>query len=203
MWVNGDSTLIVTPKGKKILIDGGETDQNILVPYLLARKIKTLDYVVISHFDSDHSGGAREVVKKLNVKNLIIGKQGETSDECSKTIEIAKQKNTKVISVQAGQKIRFEKNISFNILWPDSKNMVSENILNNNSMVAKLIYGKCQILFTGDIEQIAEEKIVQMYGNELNSTILKVAHHGSNTSSIEVFVNKVKPKIALIGVRKK
>lgn len=203
MWDSGDSTLIVTPKGKKILIDGGETDQNILVPYLLARKIKTLDYVVISHFDSDHSGGAREVVEKLNVKNLIIGKQGETSDECSKTIEIAKQKNTKVILVQAGQKIRFEKNISFNILWPDSKNMVSENILNNNSMVAKLIYGKCQILFTGDIEQIAEEKIVQMYGNELNSTILKVAHHGSNTSSIEVFVNKVKPKIALIGVRKK
>lgn len=203
MWGNGDSTLIVTPKGKKILIDGGETNQNILVPYLLARKIKTLDYVVISHFDSDHSGGAREVIEKLNVKNLIIGKQGETSDECSKTIEIAKQKNTKVISVQAGQKIRFEKNISFNILWPDSKNMVSENILNNNSMVAKLIYGKCQILFTGDIEEIAEEKIVQMYGDELNSTILKVAHHGSNTSSIEAFVNKVKPKIALIGVRKK
>lgn len=203
MWGNGDSTLIVTPKGKKILIDGGETNQNILVPYLLARKIKTLDYVVISHFDSDHSGGAREVIEKLNVKNLIIGKQGETSDECSKTIEIAKQKNTKVISVQAGQKIRFEKNISFNILWPDSKNMVSENILNNNSMVAKLIYGKCQILFTGDIEEIAEEKIVQMYGDELNSTILKVAHHGSNTSSIGVFVNKVKPKIALIGVREK
>lgn len=169
----------------------------------MARKIKTLDYVVISHFDSDHSGGAREVIEKLNVKNLIIGKQGETSEECSKTIEIAKQKNTKVISVQAGQKIRFEKNISFNILWPDSKNMVSENVLNNNSLVAKLIYGKCQILFTGDIEQIAEEKIVQMYGNELNSTILKVAHHGSNTSSIEAFVNKVKPKIALIGVRKK
>lgn len=203
MWGNGDSTLIITPKGKKILIDGGEIDQNILVPYLLARKIKTLDYVVISHFDSDHSGGAREVVEKLNVKNLIIAKQAENSEECTKTIEIAKQKNTKIISLQAGQTVNFEKNASFNVLWPDSKNMISENILNNNSMVAKLVYGKCQILFTGDIEQIAEEKIVQMYGNKLNATILKVAHHGSNTSSTENFINAVNPKIALIGVRKK
>lgn len=203
MWGNGDSTLIITPKGKKILIDGGETDQNILVEYLLARKIKTLDYVVISHFDSDHSGGAREVIEKLNVKNLIIAKQAENSEECNKTIEIAKQRNTKIISLQAGQAINFEKNISFNVLWPDSKNMISENVLNNNSMVAKLVYGKCQILFTGDIEQIAEEKIVQMYGNKLNATILKVAHHGSNTSSTENFINAVNPKIALIGVRKK
>lgn len=105
--------------------------------------------------------------------------------------------------MQAGQTVNFEKNISFNVLWPDSKNMISENILNNNSMVAKLVYGKCQILFTGDIEQIAEEKIVQMYGNKLNATILKVAHHGSNTSSTENFINAVNPKIALIGVRKK
>jgi len=56
MWANGDSTLVVTPKGKTILIDGGEKDQNILVPYLLARKIKKIDYVMVSHFDSDHSG---------------------------------------------------------------------------------------------------------------------------------------------------
>lgn len=174
-----------------------------MVPYLLARKIKTLDYVVISHFDSDHSGGAREVVEKLSVKNLIIAKQAEESEECNKTIEIARQKNTKIIALQAGQSINFEKNVSFNVLWPDRKNMISENILNNNSMVAKLIYGKCQILFTGDIEQIAEEKIVQMYGNKLNATILKVAHHGSNTSSTESFINAVNPKIALIGVRKK
>lgn len=174
-----------------------------MVPYLLARKIKTIDYVVISHFDSDHSGGARETLEKLNVKNLIIAKQAENSEECSKTVEIAKQKNTKIISLQCGQTINFEKNVSFSILWPDSKNIISENVLNNNSLVAKLIYGKCQILFTGDIEQIAEEKIVQVYGDKLNATILKVAHHGSNTSSIETFINAVKPKIALIGVRKK
>lgn len=56
MWDNGDSTLIVTPTGKNVLIDGGEEEQNILIPYMLARKIKKIDYILISHFDSDHSG---------------------------------------------------------------------------------------------------------------------------------------------------
>ena len=67
----------------------------------------------------------------------------------------------------------------------------------------QLNYKDKKYLFTGDIEQIAEEKIVEKCGENLKSTILKVAHHGSNTSSIEEFINAVKPQIALIGVRKK
>lgn len=201
MWGNGDSTLIITPKGKKILIDGGETEQNILVPYLLARKIKTVDYVIVSHFDSDHSGGAREVVEKLNVKNLVISKQAEKSEECSKMLEVAKKNNVKIIIVEAGQTLKIENKIFFSILWPDSKNLISENALNNNSIVAKLTYGKFEMLFTGDIEQIAEERIVEKYGDKLKSTILKIAHHGSISSSNESFINAVKPEIVLIGVR--
>lgn len=203
MWVNGDSTLIVTPKGNKILIDGGEPEQNILVPYLLARKIKTIDYVIVSHFDSDHSGGVREVIEKLNVKKLIISKQVEKSDECSQILKMAKLRKTKIIFVEAGHALNIEKNITFKIFWPEAENQIIENPLNNNSIVAKLIYGKVQMLFTGDIEQIAEQKIVEKYGGNLKSTILKVAHHGSKTSSIEDFINAVQPKIALIGVRKK
>lgn len=203
MQVNGDSTLIVTPKGKKVLIDGGEPEQNILVPYLLARKIRTIDCVIVSHFDSDHSGALREVVEKLNVKKLVISKQAEESEECNKMVEIAKTKKTKIIFAEAGQTLNIEKNISFKIFWPEAESQITENALNNNSIVAKLIYGNFKMLFTGDIEQIAEEKIVEKYGKSLEATILKVAHHGSNTSSIDKFVKVVKPKIALIGVRKK
>lgn len=203
MWDNGDSTLVITPTGKKILIDGGEAEQNILVPYLLARKIRTIDYVIVSHFDSDHSGALREVVESLKVKNLVISKQAEESEECSKMIEIAKQKKTKIIFAEAGKRLNIDKNLSFSILWPKKENIITENPLNNNSIVAKLTYGKFQMLFTGDIEQIAEENIVEKYGESLKSTILKVAHHGSKTSSIEEFINVVKPEIALIGVRKK
>lgn len=157
---------------------------------------------MVSHFDSDHSGALREVVENLNVKKLIISRQTEESEECDKMFEIAKSRKTKIIFVEAGQVLNIEKNIKFKIFWPD-ENQITENALNNNSIVAKLIYDKVQILFTGDIEQIAEEKIVEKYGKKLKSTILKVAHHGSNTSSIGSFINAVKPKIALIGARKK
>lgn len=201
MLASGDSTLVITPKGRKILLDGGEADQNILIPYLLARKIKTLDYVIVSHFDSDHSGEIKEVLESLKVKNLVISRQIEKTEECEKVLQIANKKKVKIIFVEAGQRINIEKNISFTILWPNENEIIAENPLNNNSIVAKLSYGKFQMLFTGDIEQIAEEKIVEKYGENLKSTILKVAHHGSKTSSIENFINCVKPQIALIGVR--
>ena len=82
------------------------------------------------------------------------------------------------------------------------KNMISENAINNNSLVCKLKYKTFSILFTGDIEEIAEKAILEKYKNtnELKSTILKVPHHGSKTSSTEDFLNKIKPQIALIGV---
>lgn len=174
-----------------------------MVPYLLARKIKTLDYVIISHFDSDHCGGIREVLEALKVKKLIISNQAEKTEECEKIIEVAKQKKTKIILVEAGRKINIDKKTSISILWPKKNGQITENPLNNNSIVAKLTYGKFQMLFTGDIEEIAEEQIVEKYGKNLKSTVLKIAHHGSKTSSITDFINAVRPEIALIGVRKK
>ena len=200
MLVNGDSTLVITPKGKKILIDGGEEENN-LVQYLLARKIKTLDYVIISHFDSDHSGGIKKVLTSLNVKKLLISRQIEKTDACTQVIEIAKEKNVKIIFIEAGQKINIEKNIILSILWPILDEKIMDNPINNNSIVATLEYKKFQILFTGDIEEEAEQQLVKKYGANLKATILKVAHHGAETSTTQEFINTIKPKIALIGVR--
>ena len=82
-------------------------------------------------------------------------------------------------------------------------NMISENAINNNSLVCKLNYKKFSMLFTGDIEEIAEKSILQRYSKkELNSIVLKIAHHGSKTSSTEEFIKKVLPKNAIIGVGK-
>ncbi len=78
--------------------------------------------------------------------------------------------------------------------------MISENSINNNSLVCKLNYLDFSVLFTGDIEKLAEEKIIQSNLEILNSTIIKVPHHGSNTSSTEKFIKAVNPKFALIGV---
>lgn len=99
------------------------------------------------------------------------------------------------------EKIEIEKNIKIEILWP-TDTLITSNILNNNSLVMKLTYNNFTALFTGDIEKIAEEEIINKYKktNKLNSTIIKIAHHGSKTSSIQEFLNLVKPQIALIGV---
>lgn len=202
----GDSTLIVTPQGKNILIDGGGSEsydvgKNILLPYLLDRKVTKLDYVIISHFDTDHVGGILTVLEELEVKKVIIGKQYENSENYEKFLETVKNKKILVRQVQKGDKINIEKDVQIKVLFPEEK-MIEENSINNNSLVFKLIYKDISILFTGDIEKIAEEQIVNLYSrnNILKSTILKVSHHGSKTSSTQEFLELVHPKIALIGV---
>ena len=205
----GDSTLIITPTDKKILIDGGGSEystynigENILLPYLLDRGVKSLDYVIISHFDSDHVGGILYVLEEISVKNVIIGKQYETSDNLEEFLEITSEKNINIYVAEAGDRINIENNLYFDILWPQSDEMISENAINNNSLVCKLNYKDFSMLFTGDIEEVAENAILEKYKNPdiLKSTVLKVAHHGSKTSSSIDFLYAVSSKIALIGV---
>ena len=193
----GDSTLIVTPKNKKILIDGGEGKTNVLFQYLLDRRINKIDYIIISHFDSDHCNGLIEIIEKMRVENIVMSKQSKESGEYKKILEIIKQKNIKVSSVKAEDKIIIEKNLYIKILNPAEKFEFQD--LNNNAIVAKLVYKNFSMLFTGDIEK-AEENLAKKYKNELKSTILKVAHHGSKTSTSEEFLKYVEPQIALIGV---
>lgn len=193
----GDSTLIVTPKNKKILIDGGEGKTNVLFQYLLDRRINKIDYIIISHFDSDHCNGLIEIIEKIRVENIVMSKQSKESEEYKKILEIIKQKNIKVSSVKAEDKIIIEKNLYTKILNPAEKFEFQD--LNNNAIVAKLVYKDFSMLFTGDIEK-AEENLAKKYKNELKSTILKVAHHGSKTSTSEEFLKYVEPQIALIGV---
>lgn len=104
--------------------------------------------------------------------------------------------------MKKGDKISITKNVYFYILWPDESNFIEENGLNNNSIVCKLIYKNFSMLFTGDVEETAEKELVKLYSNTdaLCATILKVAHHGSKSSSTEEFLKLVQPKIALIGV---
>lgn len=143
-------------------------------------------------------------MQKLQVQKIVIPKQFEESENYKKFLEIIKNKKIKVQVVEAGQKINIEKDLYFDVLWPSSKNVISENSINNNSLVCKMMYKNFSCIFTGDIEKVAEEAILQEYENtnKLKATVLKVAHHGSKSSSIEDFLNTVKPKIALIGVGK-
>lgn len=207
----GDSTLIRTAKNKTILIDGGGSEnssfdvgEKTLLPYLLDRKITVLDYVVISHFDTDHCGGILYLMEHLKVKNIIISKQGKESSNYNKFKNIVLDKGIYVIFVKKGDKIKIDNETYMDVLFP-SNNLISDNILNNNSIVTKICYNNFSILFTGDVEEIAENEICSQYNttNKLKANILKVAHHGSKTSSTAEFIKMVKPQIALIGVGEK
>lgn len=118
-------------------------------------------------------------------------------------LDIIKKRNIKMKIVKEENIINIDKDTYLDILWPEEK-QIEENILNNNSLVLKLCYKNFKMIFTGDIEEIAEQKLLQKYDNteKLAANILKVAHHGSKSSSIAEFLEKVNPKIAVIGVGK-
>lgn len=142
-------------------------------------------------------------MQEIKVNNIIIGKQYKSSENYEEFIKIVKEKKINVKIVEGGEKVSIEDNLYFDIIWPFSDNMISDNSINNNSLVCKLNYKNYSMLFTGDIEAIAEKAILKKYSKSLNilkSDILKVAHHGSKTSSITEFIEKIKPKYAIIGV---
>ena len=145
------------------------------------------------------------MMQEIVVKNVMISKQSEDSENYQEFLKIVKEKKIKVNLLEAGQRVNIEKNLYFDVLWPTSYKTISENPLNNNSLVCKMNYLNFSMIFTGDIEKIAEQKILKLYQNNLellNATVLKVAHHGSKTSSSIDFLNAIKPKVAFIGVGK-
>lgn len=150
-------------------------------------------------------GGLLYILQEIKVETVIIGKQYESSENYKEFQRIVNMKKVNTHVVEAGNKIQIETNLYFYVLWPTSTNMISDNAINNNSLVCKLVYKNFSMLFTGDIEEIAEKVILSKYVNKqevLNADILKVAHHGSKTSSIKEFINAVNPKYAVIGVGK-
>lgn len=143
-------------------------------------------------------------MQEIKIKDIIIAKQFEVSENYRQFINIMKNKNINVVVVEAGNRLSIENDLYFDVLWPDTNRKISKNSINNNALVCKLNYNNFSMLFTGDIEEEAEKILASNYSGTklLKSMILKVAHHGSKTSSIQTFIEKVQPKIALIGVGK-
>ncbi len=210
----GDSTLIRTETNKVILIDSGgstasssfDVGNKVLLPYLLDRRIKKIDFIIVSHFDADHCQAFETVIDNINVRKVVVCKQLMITQEYLNIINKCKKKNIKIIVVERGDKLKIDKRTEFEILHPGERFLDDgKGGLNANAIVCKMNYklnnGKIfSILFTGDIEVEAEKELEQVYGKKLKADILKVAHHGSKTSSREKFIKLVSPKIALIGV---
>ncbi|WZL74613.1 DNA internalization-related competence protein ComEC/Rec2 [Clostridiaceae bacterium 35-E11] len=208
----GDCILIQTPRGKNILIDGGGSDpktnakvdvgKEVLVPFLLKNRVRKIDMILISHYHTDHIGGLLHVLKNIKVSSLMVGMDDEKNEILQ---NLKAQCFVKKIKIYKGEKddiINVEKHLSMKILHPTKFAMnTDEDEVNNQSLVILLTYKGKKILFTGDIEGETEKKLIENYP-QLKVDVLKVAHHGSVTSSTESFIATIDPKIAIIQVGK-
>jgi len=195
----GDSLFIKTPDGKQVLIDGGPNNLVIqklgeLMPFY----DRDIDVLVITHTDSDHITGLIEVLERYDF-NLII----RSNILCKTTLCLAlnekiDKEEAQVWFVDSGDILDLGHETLLNILYPFDNN-IYDGKPNNNSVVAKLNYGESSLLLTGDIEKKVESKL--FYSElDISAKFLKIAHHGSKTSSSELFLNTVSPSFAFIEV---
>lgn len=195
----GDSAFIETPDNFQILIDGGPSSA---ILGKLGEEMpfydRTIDLIVLTHPDSDHLMGLLDVLGRYEVKNVLwTGTEKETADyyEWKKLLE---KEEANIIIAKAGQKIILRENpeIYFLILHPSE---MAEKNSNENSIVGKLAFGDNCFLFTGDISSKIEKRLVEVYGEDLDCDVLKVAHHGSKYSSSPEFIGAVSPETAVIS----
>ncbi|MFA6397428.1 MAG: ComEC/Rec2 family competence protein [Candidatus Paceibacterota bacterium] len=206
----GDSIFIEAPNGYQILIDGGP-DKKVLrkLSEVMPFYDRTIDAIIVSHSDKDHIGGLPFVLKNYKVGKILESGNTSTSkvyaelENLINTQKISlfgfKKQKTEKILARTGQKIILDQknSIHLDILFPDRD--VSDLDSNESSVVAKLIYGNESFLFTGDSPKITEAYMFNHYKNSLQASVLKLAHHGSKTSSSELFLESVNPQYAVIS----
>lgn len=206
----GDCIFIQTPNGRNILIDGGGTPFsdydvgiNKVIPYLRRKGIRQIDLIFLTHPDLDHLEGLLPILREMKV-NLVIdsGIKGQHQAYIDFINLIEGDENIRYYQTRAGDLIRINPELELFVLNPSGPIPSGyENDLNNHSIVLKLRYKKTNFLFTGDIENDAEANLL-FWNDFLKSDILKVAHHGSNRSNSKLFIEKVRPQVAVISVGK-
>lgn len=193
-----DSILIQAPTGENMLIDAGNnTDSDLIVNYLKTQGVNKLDYVIGTHPHEDHIGGLDVAINTFEIGKVIMPKASTTTKTFEDVLNAIKSKNLKITTPVSGDTFDLGQ-AKCTILAPNS-NTYEE--LNNYSVVLKLEYGNTAFLFTGDAEDISENEMINK-GYNLSADVLKVGHHGSNTSTTESFLKAVSPKYAVISVGK-
>ena len=197
----GDSIFIETPNGNQVLIDGGP-DNAVLqkLGETMPFYDKDIDVVVLTHSDADHVTGLIEVLDRYEVENIIYSNVVRVSSLYGAWQEAVAKEESNIIDPVAGKIIDIGNGVSLSISNPsESLNGQVRDKTNDDSVVLMLKYGETEILLTGDIEAKTERRII-LNGADLDSDILKVAHHGSKTSTIEEFLYEVSPQVAIIQV---
>ncbi|MFQ5860670.1 MAG: DNA internalization-related competence protein ComEC/Rec2 [Dehalococcoidia bacterium] len=197
----GDAVLIVTPRGGRVLIDGGP--EPLAAVRALGRHLplweRNLDLVVLTHPQVDHLEGLIEVLQRYRVGRVLEGVEQPSSVLYQRWQQVLRQQRAPFVRAVAGQRVVLDGNVLLEVLHPPPEPLRGTGAdVNNNSVVLRVIYGESSVLLTGDVGRVAEFYLLDREA-ALASTVLKVAHHGSDSSSDTTFLASVRPQLAVIS----
>lgn len=201
----GDAALVITPHGHAFMIDTGGSRQGtydigarVDVPYLLHYGVRRLDFIMLTHAHDDHAKGVSGILGKIPVGAVMIGHEGQGAYLKTFGGLNPAVKTEPMVILKEGTEMNLD-GVRIQVLYAPEENKTGGSTGNEFSNLIRVSYGKHSFLFTGDLSS-EHEGILCSRGTPLESTVLKVGHHGSNTSSSEEFLKAVKPNWSVISV---
>lgn len=190
----GDSIFVELPNNETMLIDAAESYQSEnIINYLKNLNYQKIDYVIGTHPHTDHIGGLKNIINTFEIGKIYMPKVVSTTKTYESLLMAIKDKNLKINTAKAGTSIIDTDTLKINILAPNNSTYTE---LNNYSVVTKITYGTTKFLFMGDAEKLSENEIKE----NVSADVIKIGHHGSNTSSSINFIKKVNAKYGIISV---
>ena len=200
----GDSILVILPNTKTLLIDGGEREgSGEVLSTLQEYGLSHIDVVVATHPHADHIGGLVDVIRNVDVGEVLDSGQVHTTQTFEDFLDAMETKQVPLESVRQGNSIDLDPTVKIDVLNPPASLLEgadNEEEFNDNSVVLKLTYGGFSALLTGDMEEGNEARLVSENTTALDADVLKVGHHGSRTSSSMPFLNAITPEVVIISL---
>lgn len=196
----GDALLIESPTGETVLVDGGP-DRTVLEHLRRSRGFlrRTIDLVVLTHPDADHVTGLGDVLRRYNVGRVMMAGVRQVTPEAERFGAAVDERSVPVTSPITGQTIQLGEARLFVLSPRRLYDNVVPDVVNETSVVFRLVYEDFSMLFTGDSGAWTEEELLTAH-EDVASDVLKIGHHGSDTSTGQAFLEAVRPSVALISV---
>lgn len=218
----GDSALVTLPGGATLLVDAGgrpgpfrqdaglDSDEEkferdtrnigeaVVSEFLWHRGLDRVDYILATHADADHIDGLNDIARNFHVRAALVARTPKNDLEFARFSETLSAQRVPLQIIGEGDQLKFG-NLTMRVLWPSPAQSTELPSQNNDSVVLKILFGRRSFLLTGDIESRAEEALAP-FAETLRADVVKVAHHGSKTSSTAAFIGATRPGYAVISV---